>query len=110
MLTNVADTHIMNIALLVEFFAVCCSMLQHGVRTPVCCSVLQCGVVRCSGSQCVGVCCSVLLTDVADTHIVNKPLLLEFCAVRCSVLQHGVRAAVCCIVLQCVAVCRSALQ
>ena len=54
-----------------------------------CCSVLQCVVgvaVRCSALQCIAVCSSVF----------------QCVAVCCSVLQC---VAVCCSVLQCVAVC-----
>ena len=112
----------------------CCSMLQHA---PVCCSgievwhflvspgrleinssnlntlhcsVLQCVVVRCSVLQ---VCCSILqcvaVRQKFDTFLIRQivwkytlPIQIPCLAVCCSVLQC---VAVCCSVLQCVAVC-----
>ena len=91
---------------------VCCSVLQCVV---VRCSVLQCVEVCCSVLQCVAVCCNVLLCEAVRCNV------LQCVAVRCNVLQWwstarsrcctssrvvGCRCiAVCCSVLQCVAVC-----
>jgi len=75
-------------------------VLQYGMLSIVCCSVLQCVAVCCSVLQCVAVCCSVLQYDVLQ------------CGVS---LQHESRRRErsnmsCCSVLQCVAVCCSTLQ
>ena len=64
----------------------------------MCCSMLQCAVaVRCSVLQCVGVCWSVLYCVVVCCSMLQCVVV---CC--CSVLQC---VAVCCSVLQCVAVC-----
>ena len=72
----------------------------------MCCSVLQCAAVCCSVLQCV-------LQFVAVT---TRESAYNICMVMsCSVLQRDTResvtcVAVCCSVLQCVAVCCSVLQ
>jgi len=111
----------------VQCVAVCCSVL--------CCSVLQCVAVRCSVLQCVAVCCVAGCFLPQDKYgDQDKDRQRYGCAVCCSVLQrygqlqlnpHTVCvcvyntqatksswdtipqcvAAVCCSVLQCVAVC-----
>ena len=79
------------------------------------CSVLQCVVVRCSVLQ---VCCSILqcvaVRQKFDTFLIRQivwkytlPIQIPCLAVCCSVLQC---VAVCCSVLQCVAVRCSVLQ
>jgi len=65
-------------------------------RVVVCCSVLQCVTVCCSGSA--------LLFSLPNCIGSKKSV---FVAVCCSVLQ---RVVVCCSVLQCVAVRYSVLQ
>ena len=104
----------------VQCAAVCCSVLQ---RVVACCSVVQYVAVSCSVLQCVAVCCSVLQCVAAylsseETEL--KDSMLQYVAVCCSRrvsfsrgdsaqrlkslswLQCG---AVCCSVLQYVAVC-----
>jgi len=93
--------------------ACCCSVLQC---VAVCCSVLQCVTVCCSVLQCVAVCCSVLQSvNEHRSSFLNPSVLTKTIAeanswlcscVCCSVLLQCV-VAVCCSVLQCVAVCCS---
>ena len=74
-----------------QFVAVCCSVLQCVECVAVCCSVLQCVAVCCSVLQCVAcVCCGCSAWYASSV------------AACCNVLQC---VAVCCSVLQCVAVC-----
>jgi len=97
--------------------AVCCSVLQC---VAVCCTILQCVAVCCSVLHNIAVCCSVLqcvavcdkrqnssYPSHADKHalshvVYGSEVLLVFNVESCSssVLQ---RVAVCCSVLQCVA-------
>ena len=86
---------------------VCCSVLQCVGRkctlcVAVCCSVLTWVMVCCSVLQCVGRKCTLSLQHTV-THCITLQRLL-YTAVCYSVL------AVCCSVLQCVAVCCSVLQ
>ena len=87
------------------------------VFVPVCCSVLKYVAMCCSVLQCVEGCCSVqtfenvyLHTQFHEVEVsteVRDVDKLWAIAVCCSVLQC---VAVCCSVLQCVAVCCSVLQ
>ena len=87
----------------------------------MCCSVLQCVAVRGSVWQRVAACCSVLQRVAACCSMLQRVTAccketyslredtwrLSFSALCCSVLQC---VAVCCSVLQCVETCCSALQ
>ena len=86
----------------------------------VCCSglLMQCDAVRCSVPQCASVCCSELQCVLWDSqkwfhleslqmHVAVCCSVLQCVALCCSVLRC---VAVCCSVLQCVAVCCSVLQ
>jgi len=108
--------------------AVCCSVLQC---LAVCCSVLQCVAACCSVLHCVALCRNVLQSPVVSYNV------LQCVAVYCSLLQRVMthrdmtqsthqrcsvpevsashltnilveRVALCCSVLQCVAVCHDA--
>jgi len=91
-------------------FSACLSARVPYTGVPaVCCSVLQCVAVCCSvlhgvGGvlQCVAVCCSVL--QYVSVCLSARVPYTGVPAVCCSVLQC---VAVCCSVLQCVAVCCS---
>jgi len=78
-----------------QYVAVCCSVVQCGAVCCGVCSVLQCGAVWCSVLQYVAVCPSKI-------WLVRAEILM--CGDLCCVLQC---VAVCCSVLQCVAVCCS---
>ena len=103
--------------------AVFCSVLQCFA---VCCSVLQCYAVCCNVLQCIAVCCSVLqqqhtskqpqpvglcmLHDVAVLQLSTITAFRSLLVVVChSMLQYVAMCCSCC-VLQCFAVCDSALQ
>jgi hypothetical protein len=104
--------------------AVCCSVLQC---VAVCCSVLQCVTLCCSVLQCVAVCCRVLqcvfrmFSECFQCVAVGRSLscaLFASCYLahaRSHTLSHSVllipqpRCAVCCSVLQRVAVCSTVL-
>ena len=88
----------------------------------VCCSVLQCVAVCCSVLQCVAVCCSVLQLMCSQPHTRclcdttrlyawvsrHTSKLMCYCSVlQCVVCCSWCAVAVCCSVLQCVAVCCS---
>ena len=100
-----------------QYVAVCCSMLQCAAHVRGCCSrcaavcyaycsVLQHTAACCIVSHCVAGCCRML--QCADS---NKKLNSVGCqghvAACCSVLQCVAVCEVCCSVLQCVAVCCS---
>jgi len=86
-------------------------------RSTLCCSVLQCVAVCCSVLQCVAVCCGVL----QSVSVCSSVLQLQFFAVS---VRHSIIAryrwqnenyietgsSLHCSVLQCVAVCCSAMQ
>ena len=92
----------------------------------VCCSVLQCVAVCCSiVLRCIAVCCSVMQYRNDGAHVHMSKVRLSFTATHCNTLQHTAThcntlqhrseiiihvcvlqcAAVCCSVLQCVALC-----
>ena len=49
---------------MLQCIAVCCSVRSASQCAAVCCSALQCVLMRCSMSQCVAMCRSVLLCVV----------------------------------------------
>jgi len=88
-------THICKCSRVLQFVAVCCSVLQcvaiflqfsgglsslsfphpHLYRliyVAVCCSALQCVAVCCSVLQCVAVCCSVLQCDAVCCNVMQR--------------------------------------
>ena len=74
----------------------------------VCCSVLQCVAMCCSVFQCVALRRLSHVSESLSSHRRSELFLAgESVAVCCGVLQC---VAVCCSVLQCVAVCCSVLQ
>ena len=94
--------------------AVCCCVLQC---VAVCCSVLQCLAVCCSVLQSVAVCCSVLQC-VALCHPITSHHPTKMCQQLFSGSRRRSRSesdnvllislqsvAVCCTLLQCVALC-----
>jgi len=108
--------------------AVCYSVLKH---VTACCSALQCIAVRCRVLQCVAVSCKSVAAVCAQRALcwIGQLRVLPCVAVRCSVLQHVaeiVHFHTQCVrnempmivrvarrnssVLQCDAVCCSALQ
>ena len=109
--------------IVLQCVAMCCSVQQC---VAVCCSVSHHFAIFCSALQCVALCC-IVLQCVADTYQSAKkslkpsnpasgtdqmprdptPLLSKCIAVCCSVLQC---VAVCCSVLQCVALLLSKEQ
>jgi len=100
--------------------AVCCSVLQWVAAFAVCCSVLQCFAVFCSVLQCVAVCYSVLQYVAVCCNMLKRAavccstltaamhsariLLTHSGRVAKSTNLNGMHVAVCCSVLQCVAV------
>ena len=68
----------------------------------VCCSVLQCAAVCCSVLQCVAVCCSALISRAKETLFYVQ--MVDYIPLDHSVWRCNDN------VLQCVAVCYSALQ
>jgi len=84
--------------------AVRCSVLQ---RVPACCCVLRCVAECCCALQCVAVC--VAVWHEPDKHSCHRTLsqeLLPLCVAVCYCALYVLQcAAVCCSAVQCVAVC-----
>ena len=96
------------------YVAVCCSVLQC---VAVCCSVLQFVAVCCTVLQCAVVCCSVLQCVAVLQCFRNEYQQMCVSSVEGYAgpsdkghFMGSMCVAVCCSVLQCVAVCCSVLQ
>jgi len=87
--TSLVSTTFLEVASVVQCVAVCCSVLQ---RVAVCCSVLQCLSTGSAASlvPALLVCCGVFLgstTSLVSTTFLEVASVLQCVAVCCSVLQ-----------------------
>jgi len=107
--------------------AACCSALQDHVAhanaggkmvlnpcrfsayKDACCSVLQCVAVCGSVLQCAAVCCSVL-RGVCTIMSHTRVQVAKWCRILAVLALKGMRVAVCCSVLQCVAMWCNVVQ